>query len=413
MSAKNYTLEFAVKAPTEMRAMSRLKALGITNADEAKLSDLDRQAGLFIIKVPVDESELSDVTYKRLLSADDIHILSDELSAKRAQEIIKLTAPVEQQLKKLLICVLPETEKVLNHIIDQHQKHKSNLQPTSRIEWCEKINDFSFGELPKVLEEDIAELAKKQLLSTEGLLSLIASADDFDALQLQLTELSKPKSVWNTINSLLEKPLPYSHFSGQLIDLCNARNEAAHLRIITEARLKEVRKNQKHVLSCIGKTKSGYQVELKMSMDMFSKSMQSILNSAVKIDPSIFTEYQKVMTETFKPFTETISKLQLNIASPDFSKIINQNTSYQTQVMKSLGETFKNMQAMNVYDQLVAEMSRIDFLSYTKNARSEIDKMKPEIDRLISERKRYEGEISNDVETDDDRPKENDEEKND
>ena len=71
------------------------------------------------------------------------------------------------------------------------------------------------------------------------------------------------------------------------------------------------------------------------------------------------------------------------------------------------------MQAMNVYDQLVAEMSRIDFLSYTKNARSEIDKMKPEIDRLISERKRYEGEISNDVETDDDRPKENDEEKND
>lgn len=89
MSAKNYTLEFAVKAPTEMRAMS-LKALGITNADEAKLSDLDRQAGLFIIKVPVDESELSDVTYKRLLSADDIHIiLSDELSAKRAQEIIK------------------------------------------------------------------------------------------------------------------------------------------------------------------------------------------------------------------------------------------------------------------------------------------------------------------------------------
>ena len=39
--------------------------------------------------------------------------------------------------------------------------------------------------------------------------------------------------------------------------------------------------------------------------------------------------------------------------------------------------------------------------------------MKPEIDRLISERKRYEGEISNDVETDDDRPKENDEEKND
>lgn len=344
---KQYSIEFAVESSSELKAMDRLKALGITNAPEAKLSDLDRQADLYIVKVSADESELSDETYKKLLEAKDMFILSDELSEKRAQEIIKLTAPVEQQLKKLLICVLPETEKVLGHIIETHQKHKSTFQPTSRVEWCQKISDFSFGGLPKVLEEDIAELAKKQLLSSEGLLSLIVSAKDFNALKEELVELSKPKTVWDSVCTMLEKPAKYGHVSGALIDLCNARNEAAHLNTITAKRLKEVKKSQKHVMSCIGKTKSNYQDDLQESMKIFAKSMKSLMESAVKIDPSIFQGYQKMITETFKPLTETIAKLQLDVASPSFANIIKQNTTYQSQISKGLTDSINNMMKLD------------------------------------------------------------------
>lgn len=341
--SKSYFLEFAVEAATELKAMRHLKSLGITNAEDAKLSDLDKQADLFIIKVPVAEDDLTDETYQKIIAAEDVFILSDGLSANRAQEIIKLTAPVEQQLKKLLICVLPETEKVLGDIIETHQKHKSNFQPTSHIEWCQKISDFSFGELPKVLEEDIAELAKKQLLSSEGLLSLIVSAQDFDALKAELGELSKTKTVWNSVCTILEKPVEYGHISGALIDLCNARNEAAHLNTITSKRMQEIKKSQKHVVSYISDTKSSYRDDLRMNMDILAKSMKSILDSAVKIDPSIFTGYQKMISETFKPFVDTTAKLQLDIASPAFADIVRQNTTYQSQLSKSLTDSINNM----------------------------------------------------------------------
>lgn len=402
--AKVYSLEFAVQSRTELQAMNRLKALGITKADEAKLSDLDRQAGLFIIKVSMDEAELSDETYGKLLSAEDVFILSDELSAKRAQEIIKLTAPVEQQIKKLLICVLPETEKVLTDIIETHQKHKSDIQPTSRIEWCKKINDFSFGELPKVLEEDIAELAKNQLLSSEGILSLIASAKDFDALKEELAELSKPKTVWNSVCTILEKPVEYAFIARQLTDLCKSRNEAAHLNTITSKRVEEVKKSQKHVMSYIGNTNSSYRDDLRADMDTLAKSMKTILDSAVKIDPSIFAGYQKMMNATFKPLTDTVSKLQLDIASPDFAKILKQNTTYQTQLTKGLTESINNMIRLDFsgHQEIMRQFATTGISEAMSTYIKDVKEMKFDIDKIIDEKtnQRHNSSTKNDDESD-------------
>lgn len=383
-----YLLEFAVEADTEFQAMNRLKSLGITNADEAKLSDLDRQAGLYIIKISVNEADLTDETYGRILAANDIFILSDELSAKRAQEIIELTAPVEQQLKKLLICVLPETQKILSDIIETHQKHKSNTKPTGRIEWCKKISDFSFGELPKVIEEDIAELAKKQLLSSEGLLSLIISAEDFNTLKKELVELSKTKTVWNSICTILEKQVEYEHIAGQLTDLCNARNEAAHLNTITTKRLKEVTKSQKHVMSFISQTKSSYRDELRVNMDILAKSMKSIIDSAVKIDPSIFVGYQQMISETFKPLTDTVSRLQLNIASPAIANIIKQNTAYQSQITKSLTDSINNMPNLdlNVYRETMRQFNSAGISETISTYIKESSEIKIDIDKIIDEK---------------------------
>lgn len=381
--SKLYSLEFAVKSATEFRAMERLKTLGITRADEAKLSDLDRQADLFIIKAYAEEAELTDGVYESLLAAKDIFILSDELSAKRAQKIISLTNDVEQQLKKLLICVLPETEKVFNDIVNAHQKHGSGFKPTNRIEWCKKINDFSFGELPKVLEEDVSELAKKQLLSSEGLLSLIAAAEDFDELKKEIAELSRPKTVWNSINTILEKPGEYSHVAGSLNNLCKARNDSAHLSTITAKRLAEVEKDQRHIMLYIGKTKSSYRESLQTNMKSLAEAMKPILESALRIDSSIFIRYQKMMSDVYKPLTDTISKLNLNIVSPDFMKIIKQNPEYQSQFVKSLAVVYKNIKAMDGYKEGMRQLVDTGFSETILASLKEATELKLDIGRVI------------------------------
>lgn len=388
--SKQYTLEFAVKSVTELEAMERLKILGITKADRATLSDLDRQAGLFIIKVSADELELSDDTYQKLLLAKDIFILSDELSAMRAQKIISLTAAIEQQLKKLLICVLPETEKVLSDIVNTHQRHGSDFMPSNRIEWCKKINDFSFGELPKVLEEDVSELAKKQLLSSEGLLSLIALAKDFDELKAEITELSKPKTVWSSVNSILETPVDYSYISGALNNLCKARNDASHLNTITAKRLVEIQKDQKHVLSYISNIKSSYRENLQESMAILADAMKPILESAVKIDPTFFTGYQKKLSEMFKPFTETVSGLNLNIVSPGFIDVIKQNSNYQSQIAKSMTGVFENMKTMDGYKETMKQFANTGFTESMSASLKEATELKFDMGKII-EASRKEG----------------------
>lgn len=374
--SKLYSLEFAVKSPSELRAMERLEALGIAKAKQAKLSDLDRQAGLFIIRVDAEESELTDEVYKKLLADKDIFILSDELSAKRAQKIITLTATVEQQLKKLLIYVLPETEKVFNDIANAHQKHGAEFKPTTRIEWCQKINNFSFGELPLVLETDISALVKAQLLSSEGLVSLITSAQDFEALKATMLELSKPKTVWSSIHTILETPTEYAHISAALKSLCEARNDAAHLNTITQKRLAETEKHHKHVMSYIGAVKSSYRENLQASMKRLAEAIKPVFESAVKIDPAIFTGYQKMMTETLKPLTDTVSKLQLDIVSPGFAEAVKKNADYQIQISKSLTSVFNNMKPLAGFQETIRQMSESGFLGHMQTTLSEVGKLR-------------------------------------
>lgn len=381
--SEQYSLEFAVKSSTELRAMNHLKSLSIAKADEAKLSDLDRQAGLFIIKVSVTESELPDNAYQNLLADKDIFILSDELSAKRAQKIINLTATIEQQLKKLLICVLPETEQVLGDIIRKHQKHKSDFQPTSRIEWCRKINDFSFGELPKVLEEDVSDLAKKQLLSSEGLLSLIASAKNFGKLQSKIAELSKPKTIWDSINAIIENPVDYSYISDALNDLCEVRNDAAHLKTITAKRLAEAEKSQKHVILYINNIKSSYRESLQANMKSLSEAMKPILESAIKIDPSVFIDYQKMISETFKPLTDTISELKLDIVSPVFSETIRQNSAIQSQMVASSRAVLNNMKLTDSYKETMEHLVHTSFSDYVADSLKEFRRSQFNMGKII------------------------------
>ena len=381
--SKKYSIEFAVEASTEFKAINRLKDLGVSHADEAKLSDLDRQAGLFMINVSMLESEMTDEVYHKISKAKDVFILSDELSAARGEKILQLTLVIERQLKKLLVCIIPEIEKVLIDIINNHQKHGIKSTPTGIIEWCQKIHDFSFGELPGVLEEDISRLARERLNTGDAMLLLIAESKDFDNLKLRATNLFETRTVWNSICSILESPVQYEHISGALNKVIDARNKAAHQNIITKKILDQTRKNQKHIMSRIGTIKSTYRENLKVNMEQLSKSMKAIMDSVATIDPTIFTEYQKQISQTFQPLTEAVARLKLNIASPEFKKIVTYNSEIQSQLSKATAESLRNMKSLQVYNDIARELAKNNFTRYLQNSLSEIDKIQPDIQRLL------------------------------
>ena len=381
--SKKYSIEFAVEASTEFKAINRLKDLGVSHADEAKLSDLDRQAGLFMINVLMLESEMTDEVYHKISKAKDVFILSDELSAARGEKILQLTLVIERQLKKLLVCIIPEIEKVLIDIIDNHQKHGIKSTPTGIIEWCQKIHDFSFGELPGVLEEDISRLARERLNTGDAMLLLIAESKDFDNLKLRATNLFETRTVWNSICSILESPVQYEHISGALNKVIDARNKAAHQNIITKKILDQTRKNQKHIMSRIGTIKSTYRENLKVNMEQLSKSMKAIMDSVATIDPTIFTEYQKQISQIFQPLTEAVARLKLNIASPEFKKIVTYNSEIQSQLSKATAESLRNMKSLQVYNDITRELAKNNFTRYLKNSLSEIGKIQPDIQRLL------------------------------
>lgn len=381
--SKKYSIEFAVEASTEFKAINRLKDLGVSHADEAKLSDLDRQAGLFMINVSMLESEMTDEVYHKISKAKDVFILSDELSAARGEKILQLTLVIERQLKKLLVCIIPEIEKVLIDIINNHQKHGIKSTPTGIIEWCQKIHDFSFGELPGVLEEDISRLARERLNTGDAMLLLIAESKDFDNLKLRATNLFETRTVWNSICSILESPVQYEHTSGALNKVIDARNKAAHQNIITKKILDQTRKNQKHIMSRIGTIKSTYRENLKVNMEQLSKSMKAIMDSVATIDPTIFTEYQKQISQTFQPLTEAVARLKLNIASPEFKKIVTYNSEIQSQLSKATAESLRNMKSLQVYNDIARELAKNNFTRYLQNSLSEIDKIQPDIQRLL------------------------------
>lgn len=368
-----YTIEFAVKAETDFLAMERLKSFGISKADEATFSDLDRQADLFIIKASADKSELTDECYKNILSVNDIFILSDELSARRAKEVIDLCNIVERQIKKLLICVIPDIVEVIDDIIIKHQNHGSKLKPTNQIEWCRKINDFSFGELPKVLEQDISEIAKKKLLSGEGILSMVASAKDFETFKADISDILKPKTVWNSINSILEKPVEYSFFSGALLDLCRARNDAAHLKTITSDRLLFVKRDQKRIMAYISDIRSDYRENLKINMQNIFKSIKSMTDIFMKFDPNIMSELNKKISGMFNPINEMVQQFGLSFETPELLERIKQDSIFREKLQERLAASLSDIKNTGEYNKSLKKLSTIGFEKYISSASSEAD----------------------------------------
>jgi hypothetical protein len=135
-------------------------------------------------------------------------------------------------------------------------------------------------------------------------------------------------------------------------------------------------------MSYIGMIKSDYRKNLTANMKDLTDSIKPILDLAIKIDPSIFTNYQKMISETFKPFTDTISKLKLDIFSPEFTEVIKRNADYQSQITKSLTSVFNNMQFTDEFQKTMKRVAAIGFSEYTLSSIREATSLRVDLAKM-------------------------------
>lgn len=384
---KQYSIEFAVEAKTELKAMDLLKRLGVPDPHSAKLNDLDRQAGLFIIRIRAEEKLLTDDMYKNISKSKKAVILSDELSEKRSKIILQKTLLIENQLKRLLMFVLPETEMVMGQIIKKYQKHKTKRKPRNRIEWCREIQNFSFGELIAVLNVDVSQVYRNSLPECDWLLQLITSSGDFDDLKSKAQEVMEPKTIWELINSLLENPVEYTSVKDPLSRLCGARNDAAHIKSISLDQLKNVRKDEKYINQYISSIKSDYSHSLTKTMESVAKSVASLLEMASKIYPDAIANFTKTMRSTFSPMTNGLVSLGLSYITPNLSEIIKNNTRYQEETAKMAVETMTNMAQLDGWKEAMNILRGTDFSQYFRDRASEAKDLNSMM-KIIAKKKR-------------------------
>lgn len=372
---QTYTLETAVESATELSAMQHLESLGVLRATNAKLSDLDHQANLFFIKAQMTEDEITDKVYHNLKKDKKVFILSDDLSAKRANEVIAATTIVERQMKKLIICVLPEIEEVFDELIKPHQKQRSLRNPANRIALSQDISELSIGSIPHVLEQDISILSKDKLLSSEGLAALIIDSQNFDEFKSRIKVLSNTRTVWDCINSILESSTDYANISKALSSVCEMRNKASHLQTITLRELKDLHKNQKHLMKYIGEIKSDYRNRLQDNVQSIAKTMQLSIDLMAKINPKLHQDIQDQLADLYKPIIDSVAKIKLDPKSPDLAKIIQGNVNIRQDVIDSINKVTKNIPTTEEYKKVLSGIQKHGMEQYFTNLSAEADDM--------------------------------------
>ncbi len=294
-----YRISFAINASNEMRAMQKIDRHGLNVSDTLPIKSIDEQAGLIILEPNVDSSLLTDSFYKSIRNDKDIVVIQDELSIKRSKEIIKSSHRVETQLKRLLMYVLPDIGDVIGEILGNPEQQ---LKKKTKIEWSKEIQALSFGDTISNIEADISVHLRKKLITGDGLLTLISTSSDFDALRQSVSDLIQPKTVWSCIEPILDRcPCELSLIRLQLFRLHRLRNMAAHPQTILDSEVLEARHCARHIMRYIGKTKRTYQQSMALTMKTLADSMKPIVEVLVKM-PEFATEFNK----QFSPIIETM-----------------------------------------------------------------------------------------------------------
>jgi len=344
LSFKNgYELELAIDAKNEVSAVKILsKFFGDRIMREVSFSEIGKYGDLFFIKHKFTEEELSDDIYKKILKDSRILIVSDALSLKRGSQIIKKCLTVEVFLKRLLTYVYPS---ILDALDGKPDKRK-------RVKICRQINSWYLKEILDRLEFDMTAKVREQLLVDNGAIiaNALNDASDFIDFKKRMNDYVKPNTVWDQVNTILEKPIDYSEIKAQLHELSRLRNDAAHANTILKEDVLIATKYSKSVIKKIG---------------------------AVKND------YNKALLESMSKMTETFSKFTKNITSELF-KELNTNIGKMMSDAMNVAVSSIHQSLPQIYQppNLAEILKRVDWVSLDSKLRNEDSEMKEILERF-------------------------------
>ena len=353
-----YQLEFAIDSENEFKALNILADIfGKQIKNEVKFYGMAKRSELIFISHRFTKDELTDENYNKLLNyKDTLLIINDELSAKRAGELIQICIPVETLLKRLLIYVWPEIYIALG------AKNSEKI----KIEICKQIYGTTLGNLISLLEVDLTAKNREQLFADDGknLIQILEDTSDFDDLKKKLLSLTKPHTVWGQISVVLKSPVPYSVFSKQLNRLRILRNKAAHPQVILAKDIVDAQKCSKHILMKIGEVRNDYYDDLVKSINKFVSSIETLTKfSEINIP--------KILAETTAALSKTLNKsiIEATYISPprfDLSKFLSRtnwntiNTEMKTNdpEMRQILDNFENNGTKPTLDKINNEIKK-------------------------------------------------------
>mgnify|MGYP000864202908 FL=1 len=311
LSFKNgYELELAIDAKNEVGVVKILsKFFGDRMMREVSFSEIGKYGDLFFVKHRFTEEELTDDVYKKILKDSRIIIISDVLSLKRGSQVIKKCLTVEVFLKRLLTYVYPG---ILDALDGKPDKKK-------RVKICRQINSWYLKEILDRIEFDMTAKVREQLLVDNGAIiaNALNDASDFTDFKKRMNDYIKPNTVWDQINTILEKPIDYSEIKVQLHELSRLRNDAAHANTILKEDVLTATKYSKSVIRKMGAVKNDYNKALLESMskltETFSKFTKNITSELFK---ELNTNMGKMISDTMSAAVSSIHQSLPQIYQP-------------------------------------------------------------------------------------------------
>lgn len=310
-----YRLEFAVEAKNEFETLDILSEIfGKKIKRETRFDELAKHSGLVFVEHKFLEEELPDEIYKRILDNDKILIVKDQLAEKRAGQLLKRCLPIETQLKRLLIYVYPKIIFALDGKLDNKTK----------IQICNQINCMTLGKLLVLLEEDLSKRGRELLAKDNNALltRYLGEAKDFDDFRQKLEPYISSRTVWDQVNILFKEPVDYKTIKGQLRQLEELRNKAAHPQTILKEDLESSKKTSRYILSKISNVRNDYYEDLAKSLRHMTEAMQRASEFTSKVN--IAEVISDTLKEMPKIINDTMSKLEAARLNENLGEVINQ-----------------------------------------------------------------------------------------
>ena len=310
-----YELEFAIDSKNEFEALNILADIfGKHIKNEVKLYGVAKRSGLIFINNHFSEDELTDEKYQKLNKHSGVLlIVNDELSAKRASELLKICIPVETLLKRLLIYVWSEI------IVALGEKDREQ----AKISICNTIKYYYLGDLVALLEADLARKNRETLVTSgdKTLTEIINKSKSVDDIKNKLRPYTEHHLVWDQVKTVLKTPVDYSYIGKQIHTLKELRDKAAHPQTILKADVDKAKKCSRHIIKSIGEIRNDYYDEL-------SKSIQAFINSMEKAFKKFPSEIiNQVISESSANLSNTLNETISKIAKTpriDLTKLIEQ-----------------------------------------------------------------------------------------